>query len=384
MPWLETDPMDQRLRFLEDVRLARLSMTELCAHYQISRKTGYKWIDRAAEEGRRGLADRSRAPHHCPHKMSAELATLLCEFRIKHDDWGARKLLKVLKGRHPRRRDWPAASTVADLFSREGLARRPRRRRPRPDHPGAPAIHTAAPNDLWTADFKGEFRTGDGIYCYPLTIADLHARYLIDCHGRYSTKTVTAWPVFEAAFRAYGLPRAIRTDNGPPFATTSINGLSKLSVWWMRLGIQHQRITPGMPSENGAHERMHRSLKRRAIRPARATMAAQQRAFNAFRAEYNDERPHESLGMETPASQYTSSPRPYPTRVPVPEYPGHFTVKQITTGGTFRFANRVLYLANALTGELVGMDEVDDGVWWIYFGTTLIATLDERNYIIKE
>jgi len=365
MPWLETNPMDQRLQFLEDFRLGRFSFTALCAHRQISRKTGYKWIARAAEEGRRGLADRSRAPHHCPHKMSDEMAALLCEFRIQHDDWGARKLLKVLKARHPKRHDWPAPSTVADLFTREGLARRPRRRRPRPDHPGAPAIHTAAPNDLWTADFKGEFRTGDGIYCYPLTIADLHARFLLDCHGRYSTKTVTAWPVFEAAFRAYGLPRAIRTDNGPPFATTSIHGLSKLSVWWMRLGIQHQRITPGMPSENGAHERMHRSL-------------------NAFRAEYNEERPHESLGMETPASQYTSSPRPYPAKLLVPEYPGHYTVKQITTGGTFRFANRVLYLANALTGELVGMDEVDDGVWWIYFGTTLIATLDERNYIIKE
>ncbi len=384
MPWLETNPMDQRLQFLEDVRLDRFSFTELCAHRQISRKTGYKWVARAAAEGRRGLADRSRAPHHCPHKMSDEMAALLCEFRIKHDDWGARKLLKVLQARHPTRRDWPAPSTVADLFTREGLSRRPRRRRPRPDHPGAPAIHTAAPNDLWTADFKGEFRTGDGIYCYPLTIADLHARYLLDCHGRYSTKTRTAWPVFEQAFRAYGLPRAIRTDNGPPFATTSIHGLSKLSVWWMRLGIQHQRITPGMPSENGAHERMHRSLKRRAIRPARATMAAQQRAFNAFRAEYNDERPHEALGMETPASQYTSSPRPYPATLPVPEYPGHYTVKQITTGGTFRFAHRVLYLANALTGELVGLDEVDDGVWWIYFGTTLIATLDERNYIIKE
>lgn len=228
MPWMETDPVDQRLRFLEDVRLARMSMTELCAHYQISRKTGYKWIDREAEEGRRGLADRSRAPHHCPHKISDEMATLLCEFRIKHDDWGARKLLKVLQGRHRQRRDWPAPSTVAELFSREGLARRPRRRRPRPTHPGAPAIHTDAPNDLWTADFKGEFRTGDGIYCYPLTIADLHARYLLDCHGRFSTKTRTAWPVFETAFRTYGLPRAIRTDNGPPFATTSIHGLSKL------------------------------------------------------------------------------------------------------------------------------------------------------------
>lgn len=314
---LETNPMDQRLQFLEDTRLGRMSMT-----------------------------------------------ALLCAFRIKHDDWSARKILKVLKARHP--------------------ARRPRRRRPRPAHPGAPAFHTDAPNDVWTADFKGEFRTGDGIYCYPLTIADLHARYLLDCRGRFSTKTVTAWPVFEATFREYGLPRAIRTDNGPPFATVEIHGLSRLNVWWMRLGIQHHRVTPATPSENGAHERMHRTLKRRAIRPARATMAAQQRAFNVFRAEYNDERPHETLGMETPASQYTSSPRAYPTKVPMPEYPGHYTVKKITTGGTFRFANRVLYLANALTGELVGMDEVDDGVWHIFFNTVLIATLDERNYIIKE
>lgn len=384
MPWLETNPMDQRMRFLEDVRLGRMSMTALCEHAQISRKTGYKWIAREAEEGRRGLADRSRAPHHCPHKISDEMATLLCEFRIQHDDWGARKLLRVLQRRHPRRRDWPAPSTVADLLQREGLVRRHRRRRARVEHPGAPRIRTEAPNDVWTTDFKGEFRTGDGIYCYPLTIADLHARFLLDCHGRYSTQTRTAWPVFEAAFRAYGLPLAMRSDNGPPFATTSIHGLSKLSVWWMRLGIRHDRITPGTPSENGAHERMHRTLKRRAIRPARATMGAQQRAFNAFRAEFNEERPHESLGMVTPASVYTPSPRPYPARLPVPEYPGHFTVKKITTGGTFRFGNRVLYLANALTGELVGLDEVDDGVWHIFFNTVLLATLDERDYIIRE
>ena len=312
------------------------------------------------------------------------MATWLCELRAKHDDWGARKLLRVLQGRHPRHRDWPAPSTVCDLLSRQGLVRHPKRRRKRLEHPGAPAIHTEAPNDLWTADFKGEFHTGDGIYCYPLTIADLHARYLLACHGRTTTRTSAAWPIFEWAFREYGLPRAIRTDNGTPFATISIRGLSKLNVWWMKLGIQHQRITPATPSENGAHERMHRTLKRRAIRPARATLGAQQRAFNAFRAEYNEVRPHEALGMETPASVYTPSPRSYPERIPEPEYPGHFTVKGITTGGTFRFGNRVLYLANALTGERVGLDEVDDGIWHIYFTSVLIATLDERDYIIRE
>ena len=376
--------MEQREQFLQDVRLGRMSMTDLCAHYQVSRKTGYKWIARGAEEGRRGLADRSRAPHHCPHKIAAEVATWLCELRAKHDDWGARKLLRVLRGRHPRHQDWPAPSTVCDLLSREGLVRHRKTRRKRLAHPGGGAIHTEAPNDLWTADFKGEFHTDDGIYCYPLTIADLHARYLLACHGRYTTQTVAAWPIFRWAFREYGLPRAIRTDNGVPFATTSIHGLSKLNVWWMKLGIQHQRITPATPSENGAHERMHRTLKRRAIRPARATLAAQQRAFNAFRTEYNEERPHESLGMETPASVYTPSPRAYPERIPEPAYPGHFKVKAITTGGTFRFGNRVLYLANALTGERVGLDEVDDGIWHIYFTSVLIATLNERDYIIRE
>ena len=202
---------------------------------------------REAGEGQRGVADRSRAPHHCPHKIADEMATLRCEFRIKHDDWGARKLLKVLQGRHPRRRDWPAPSTVADLLQREGLVRRPRRRRARTNHPGAPRMHTEAPNDLWTTDCKGEFRTGDGISCYPLTLVDLHARFRLDCHGRHSTQTRTAWPVFEAAFREYGLPVAMRTDNGPPFATTSMHGLSKRNVWWMRLGIPHQRITSATP-----------------------------------------------------------------------------------------------------------------------------------------
>ncbi|MBC7673528.1 MAG: transposase family protein [Polaromonas sp.] len=197
-------------------------------------------------------------------------------------------------------------------------------------------IATSTPNDLWTADFKGQFRTGNGVYCYPLTIADQHTRYLLTCHGLLSTETVTARPIFERAFREYGLPRAIRTDNGVPFATQAIHGLSYLNVWWMRLGIQHQRIHPGRPQQNGAHERMHRTLKRQATRPAMRTGTSQQRAFDTFRAEYNDERPHEYLDMATPTSQYTRSPREYSARPPVPAYPGHYLVKKVTTGGTFR------------------------------------------------
>jgi hypothetical protein len=189
--------------------------------------------------------------------------------------------------------------------------------------------------------------------------------------------------VFERAFREYGLPRAIRTDNGVPFATSALHGLSHLNVWWMRLGITHQRIHPGQPQENGAHERMHRTLKRRAVKPVQRTCGAQQQQFDAFRLEYNTERPHEALGQETPASRYGASTRGYPTRLPVPEYPGHFLVKRVTDAGTFRFQHRLVYIANALVDQWIGLEETDDGVWSIYFNTVLLATLDERDFVIR-
>jgi putative transposase len=374
--------MEQRTRFVEDVRRGHLSVTQLCARYGISRKTGYKWLARYADGGRRGLGDRSRAPHHCPHRIAEAIAALICAARDTHPDWGAEKLLDWLAPRHPAIRDWPAVSTAADLLARRGLVT-PRRRRRAPEHPGVVPITTAEPNDLWTADFKGQFPTGDGVYCYPLTIADQHTRFLLTCHGLLSTKTTTARPAFERAFREYGLPRAIRTDNGVPFATQAIHGLSYLNVWWMRLGIAYQRIHPGCPQENGAHERMHRTLKRHAIRPARASLRAQQRAFDAFRHEYNTERPHQHLAGDPPAAWYQTSPRPYPSRLPPQEYPGHFTVKRITTGGTFRFRHKLLYVANSLVDHRIGLEETDDGVWAIYFNTVLLATLDERDYVIR-
>lgn len=373
--------MDERLRFVRDALSDRFTMSELCARYGVSRRIGYKWIARYDAEGRRGLQDRSRAPHHCPHRIAATIAELLVGERTAHPFWGARKLLKVLSKRHTRIREWPAPSTVADLLARRGLVQRRRRRRA-PVHPGVVRPDTAAPNDLWTADFKGQFRTGNGEYCYPLTIADQHTRFLLACRGLLSTQTIVARPVFERTFRQQGLPIAIRTDNGVPFATQALHGLSHLTVWWMRLGIVHQRIRPGCPQENGAHERMHRTLKRQAIKPVRANCTAQQRNFDAFQHEYNTERPHERLHQETPASQYGSSPRPYPERLPALEYPGHFLVKKITTGGTFRFRDRLLYLASPLVDQHVGLEETDDGIWSIYFNTTLLATFDEHDYII--
>ncbi len=373
--------MDERLRFVRDALSDRFTMSELCARYGVSRRVGYKWLARYDADGRRGLADRSRAPHRCRHRLSDEIAELLIAARTAHPHWGARKLLAVLAVRHPEIDAWPAPSTAADLLARCGLVQHRRRRRA-PAHPGVVRPDTAAPNDLWTADFKGQFRTGDGAYCYPLTIADQHTRFLLACRALLSTETVTAKPVFERLFREYGLPVAIRTDNSVPFATQAIHGLSYLNVWWMRLGIAHQRIRPGCPQENGAHERMHRTLKRQAVKPVRGSCAAQQRNFDAFRREYNTERPHERLGQQTPASRYRPSPRAYPERLTPIEYPGHFVVKKVTTGGTFRFQRRLLYLAKAMVDQHIGLEETDDGIWAIHFNGVLLATFDERDYII--
>ena len=381
MPWTETAPMEQREHFIRDRRLALYTMTELCARYGVSRKTGYKWLARFEDGGRQGLRDQSRAPHQCPHRIAADVARLICDARRQHPTWGPRKLLDWLAPRHPQL-VLPAISTAGDLLARRGLVKKRRRRRPY-HHPGVVPATTTQPNDLWTADFKGHFRTRNGIYCYPLTIADQHTRYLLACHGLLSTKGCGVRPIFDRLFREYGLPRAIRTDNGVPFATTGIHGLSQLNVWWLRLGIQHQRILPAHPQQNGAHERMHKTLKGEACRPPRGHLATQQRAFNAFRRLYNDERPHEALRGRPPAACYRPSSRRYSGTLPPVDYPGHFIVKRVTNAGTIRLKKRLLFLANALKQHPVGLEEVADGVWSIHFCQVLLGRVDERDYIIR-
>jgi putative transposase len=369
--------MDQRLQFVADHQRGLYAMAELCARYGVSRKTGYKWLARYAAQGPAGLHARSHAPHACPRKIGDALAELLVAARRAHPTWGPAKLLQYLVPRHPRVATWPAVSTVADLLKRGGLVAERRRRR-LVVHPGAVPIQTAAPSDLWTADFKGQFRTRDRVYCFPLTIADQHTRYLLSVHALLNTRVVGALAVFERAFRAYGLPRAIRTDNGVPFANTGLHGLTQLSVWWLRLGIQHQRIRPAAPQENGAHERMHRTLKAETTRPPARDLRGQQRAFRAFCHTYDTERPHSALAGATPAAHYTASPRPYPDRLPPLEYPSHFTVKRVTNAGTIRFRHTLLFLANALKQHHVGLEEVDDGVWSLHLGTVLLGRIDER------
>ena len=373
---METNVLDERLRFVADYASAQWSMSELCERYGVSRPTGYKWVQRYEEGGREGLADRSCAPARCPHRTTDATEALIVGARQQYG-WGAKKLLRVLRTRDPKRA-WPARSTVNEVLERHGLLRK-NRRRPHWAHPGAPAIHTEQPNQVWPADFKGQFKTGAGDYCYPLTVTDHFSRTLLVCRGLRSVATAETRPVFRTLFRAVGLPDAIRTDNGSPFASTGIHGLSPLNVWWMQLGIVHQRITPASPQENGQHERMHRELKRETTRPAAHSHRAQQRRFDAFRQRYNTERPHEGINDQTPASLWTPSTRAYPETIAPPQYPAHLEVRRISSAGTFRLHAQQPFLSQTLRGEDIGLEEVGDGIWNIVYYRTLLGRIDERD-----
>jgi transposase InsO family protein len=376
MPWMETHTLDQRRTFIDDLDSGHWSMSELCARFGVSRPTGYKWLARYRAGGADALGDRSHAPHACPHRTEARLEALLLAARREYG-WGAKKLVVVLRRRYPHE-VWPARSTVNDLLARHHLLRRQRRRQ-RWVHPGAPPLATQRPNQVWPADFKGQFKTGDGQYCYPLTVTDHFSRALLVCHGLPSVQAAEARPVFRALFRAVGLPEAIRTDNGTPFASTSLHGVSALNLWWMQLGIVHQRIPPASPQDNGTHERMHRDLKRETTRPAAATRRAQQRRFDAFRTRYNDERPHEALDDHTPTSRWAPSPRPYPEQRVPPEYPSSMEVRRISSGGTFSWHGRPLFLSETLRGEDIGLEEVADGIWNLVYYRTLLGRIDVRS-----
>jgi transposase InsO family protein len=373
---METNVVDERVHFVRDFESGQWSMTELCDRYGVTRPTGYKWVERHRVEGEAGLGERSRAPHTCPHRTSAEIEALVVAARRQYG-WGAKKLLKVLSTRHPAL-PWPARSTLNALLERHQLLRKQRRRQ-KWAHPGATALQTDRPNQVWPADFKGQFKTGDGQYCYPLTVTDHFSRALLVCRGLDSVKTALTQPVFRTLFRAVGLPDAIRTDNGAPFASTGLHGLSPLNVWWMQLGIVHQRITPASPQENGQHERMHRELKRETARPAAMNRRAQQRRFEAFRRRYNDERPHEGIGDRTPTSLWIPSERAYPERIVPPEYPAHMDVRRVSTAGTFRLHAQQPFLAKTLSGEEIGLEEVGDGIWNIVYYRTLLGKIDERS-----
>jgi len=382
MPWDHTSAMDQKRLFIADYLTRSFAIVELCERYGISRPTAYKWIERFLNRGYRGLDELPRRPTLCPHRTPDPLVEALLELRRKHPTWGPKKLLKIISGRRPDT-VWPARSTVAHILKRHGLVEA-KRRRTYPGHPGRPMSAMDHPNDVWCADYKGEFKTRDGIYCYPLTVTDGCSRYLLECKALPSTEFVLAKPVFAKLFRGYGLPRIIRTDNGTPFASTAIGRLSRLSVWWIRLGIFPELIEPGRPAQNGRHERMHKTLKGETTRPPAGSLRGQQLRFNRFREEFNEERPHEALQQETPASIYKPSVREYPARVPQVEYPEHFETRLVSRNGGFRWASTRVPITQTLEEEYVGLEEVDDGKWDVYFGHVRLGQMDERTYTIKD
>jgi transposase InsO family protein len=369
--------MDERRKFVAAYLSDLYDMTELCRSAGVSRPTGYLWVRRYLAEGEAGLCERSRAPHRCPHRTPKELEAALLAARQQHPRWGPRKLLALLKRQQPRR-PWPSRSAVADLLRREGLVK-VRRRRPHPAvSDGQPARTPSAPNVLWTIDFKGEFRTGDGRYCYPLTVADLYSRYLLACLGMLAPLGASVIACTTALFRAYGLPDGIHSDGGTPFAGPGLRHLSAVSLFWLRLGIHLERSRPACPQDNASHERMHQTLKADTARPPAANLPAQQLRFDAFRSEFNELRPHESLGDRPPCEFHRPSNRPFPARLPPVEYPGYFELRRVHHTGEIKWRNRALFLSSVLAGELVGLEEIEEGLWSVYFSSYLLARFDEH------
>lgn len=347
----------------------------LCERYGVSRVTGYKWIERYEEEGIDGLWERSRAPFRIRHALGPRLVKRILWARQEHPTWGPRKLLAWLQVKYPQER-WCVASTVGELLRRQGLSQ-PRVYRRRSAPRLEPLREYARNNSVWCTDFKGWFVLGNGERCEPWTLSDGHSRYLLRVQALAGPEMEAVWRGFRQAFAEYGLPEVIRSDNGRPFAGLGLGGLSKLSVWWIKLGIRPERISPGKPQENGWHERMHLTLKE-AIEPPERTLKGQQRRFEGFRREFNRERPHESLGDKRPAEVYRPSARAYPKRVPQVEYDSGVMTKRVYAHGDIQWRGERLFLSDALGGEHVAFEPIDDGWWMIRFGAMKLGKLDER------
>jgi putative transposase len=381
MPWQELSPVNLRMHFMTEWQRGCWTMTELCAEYQISRKTGYKWLDRFKASGPAGLDDQSRRPHHSPQATDSALIDALVAIRRRHPRWGAPKLLTVA-ARGDRQAAWPSRSTVCDHLKAQGLVPPWRPRRPQ-----LRGVTLLAPitriNETWTTDFKGQFRTGDHGYCYPLTLRDGFSRFVLRCDALSGPTYQATRHRFERAFAEYGLPERIRSDNGSPFAGTGLGRLSRLSVWWIRLGIVPERIALGRPDQNGSHEQFHAVLKAETARPPARNVGAQQRRFGRFCLEYNHERPHAALANAVPASRYRASPRALPRDLPALEYPGHFEIRRVSTIGQVSWRGAPLFLSETLAGEDVAFEEVDDGLWTVRFATIALARYDDRQRRIR-
>jgi len=382
--------MDSKVEFIEDWQANDLSFSELCRKHGISRQTGYTLVDRFRVEGWDGLQERSRAPHHSPAAMEEGTREELIELRMQHPGWGPKKLKAFLE--HTRKRSSeaapvPAKSTIGDLLEREGLIHHRRRKPGKPSGGQSELREAVESNDVWSADYKGWFRTGDGRRCEPLTVTDNSSRMLLRLVATARIDGAQVKAVMESAFKEYGMPNAIRTDNGSPFVSAAPGGLTELSVWWIRLGITHERIQPGKPQQNGRHERMHLSMVRECLDYRIGNdCRAQGRIFQRYREEFNQIRPHEALGMRTPASVWTMSPRRYPPRLPEVEYGGGYVLRRINGKGCFLWQGRPVSLTKVLSGEKIGILQVDDDVHEVYFGPVRLGMLDDptRSFVRTE
>jgi putative transposase len=378
MPWREVTPMRQKLDFISDYLRDEQAFSQLCAAYGISRKAGYKWVQRYIHGGVSGLEERARRPLTSPLQTPYRIRQAIIELRQRSKRvLGPKKLHRLLEERFPKE-PIPSRTTIYQILRRAELIT-PRRRRQRVSPYDLPFAPVRQANELWSVDFKGQFKMGDGQWCYPLTVMDHQSRYLLDCQGFHRIAFRDTQRVFIRLFKTYGLPGRIRSDNGVPFASTAAGGLSRLSIWWIRLGILPERIEKGQPQQNGRHERMHRTLKQATARPASASLRAQQRRFAAFRREYNEDRPHEALNQQTPSSHYTASPRTYPRKLPELVYPRYFEVRSVRSSGVVYWGAGQIYVSHLLKGEYVGMEEIDDGIWDIYFGPVKLGGFNVRD-----
>ena len=356
--------MDERMRFVIRLKDGE-SMASLCREFGISRKTGYKIFERYEQCGLEGLSDRTRRPFRYANQLPEQVEAAIVSAKREKPNWGARKIRERLLRRLPHAVKVPASSTIHAVLDRHGLVTRATRSRTRTE--GTPLSDGLSPNDLWCTDYKGEFMLADRRYCYPLTVTDHASRYLLLCEALESNRQELAFTAFERLFKERGLPRAIRSDNGVPFASPNgLFNLSKLSVWWLRLGISIERIQPGHPQQNGRHERMHLTLKQEATRPAGANILQQQAKFDAFLDEFNNQRPHEALDMKCPAELYRASPTPY-LGIPEPHYPFHDRTVMVTSCGRLCLYRKKINLTKSLAGQAVGVKEVDSGIWLVSF-----------------
>jgi putative transposase len=375
MVWRETGLMDERLKFVEQCLREDETMSSLCELYGISRKTGYKWLGRYREYGALGLYDLPRAPLNHGRATAPDIVAWIVALKEAHPSWGPKKLIGRLKRDAPGI-DWPAISTAGEILKRHGLVSRRRARWRAPGN--GPWPEPEGPNAVWTGDHKGWFRTGDRQRCEPLSLMDASSRYLLALEPTSSTSDEQAWPVYERAFNEYGLPDRHRSDNGPPFASAGVTGLTPLSVRLLKLGIELERIQPGKPQQNGRHERFHLTLLPLAKDP-QPDSKAQGQAFDAFRREYNEERPHEALGMDTPAEHYSPSPRPMPATLPEPDYPVEAAVRRVRSNGEIKWNGELIYVSAALVGEAVAVCETEQGEWALRFYAHPLGVIDRRH-----